>query len=153
MVAYKRLALQDEEEIFEAEDLFYEINRLTQKVVAPDEEENNKKDIKEKLERYKNIMVKKDKIIKEATEVTKTLKLSIATIKHDNAMMSEIQENDKITIEETKKEKEIQQKEITKLEKSNEAIKTELETTRDMNATLNKNNSTRNHKMSRVLML
>ena len=99
--------LQDQEEIFEAEDLFDEINLLTQKVVAPDEEEKNKKDIKEKLERYKNIMVKKDKIIKEATEVNKTLKLSIVTIKHDNAMMSEIQENDKITIEENNKDMEI----------------------------------------------
>ena len=86
-------------------------------------------------------MLKKDKIIKEATEVTKTLKLSIATIKHDNAMMSEIQENDKITMEENRIEKENQHKEITKLEKSNDLIKTELETTKDMNATLNKNNS------------
>ena len=86
-------------------------------------------------------MVKKDKIIKEVTEVTKTLKLSIATIKHDNVLMTEIQENDKITMEENRKEKEIQHKEITKLEKSNEVIKKELEATRDANATLNKDNS------------
>ena len=65
--------LQDEEEIFEADDLFDEINRLTQKVVEPEEEENNRKSIKEKLERYKNIMLKKDKIVKEVIEVTKTL--------------------------------------------------------------------------------
>ena len=65
--------LQDQEEIFEADDLFDEINRLTQKVVEPEEEENNRKSIKEKLERYKNIMLKKDKIVKEVIEVTKTL--------------------------------------------------------------------------------
>ena len=85
--------------------------------------------------------MKKDKIIKEVIEVTKTLKLSIATIKHDNNMMTEIQENDKITMEENTKEKESQHKEITKLEKANEAIKIELEETRETNATLNKDNS------------
>ena len=57
----------------EEQDLYDELERLATKMSDPDNVEETSREHKEKLLRYKNIMVKKSNIIKESGEKEKAL--------------------------------------------------------------------------------
>ena len=134
--------LQDEEEVLEAakkeQDLYDELHSLTMDTIDLENEADVRKVLKEKLERYKTIMIKKDKIITETLEVAKSMKTSIQAMKHDNAMMDEIQADYAEKAENDRNLKETLAKENAKLEKARDTISKELETTRNLNGSLNK---------------
>lgn len=50
------------------QDLYDELNKLTLNVIDPEKETEVREELKEKLGRYNNIMVKKNNIIKETNE-------------------------------------------------------------------------------------
>ena len=136
------LQLQEEEDLLEAakkeQDLYDELHQFTQNIIEPENEAEVRNALKEKLERYKTIMVKKDNIIKETVEAVKSQKLSISAVKHDAAMMAEIQDDHMVELAENRQEIENLNKENAKLIKSKDVLYVELETTRVENGSLNK---------------
>ena len=140
------LQMQGEEELLiEAakmeQDLYDELNSLTMNVIDPEKETEVREELKEKLGRYNNIMVKKNKIIKETNDMITSLKLSLAAVKHDAAMMTEIKENQVIELEEGRDERENLSKTNAKLERAIIDLVKELETVRVTNGAPNKDNS------------
>ena len=72
-----------------------------------------------KLIRYKNIMVKKSNIIKEAREREKALKLSVEAFKHDATLREQITVKQTKQLEEIYKEAEKNTKEVKRLQEVN----------------------------------
>ena len=90
-------ALQEDEEVMgeakEEQDLYDELDLITQNVIDPEKEKETRDDMKLKLTRYRNIMNKKNILIQEASEKVKALE-------HDAKMRSEVEERNKIQFEE-----------------------------------------------------
>ena len=99
--------------------------------------------MKLKLTRYKNIMEKKNKLIQEATDKVKALE-------HDIKMRSEVEERNKIQLEEKEAEKAILKSQLKKVEKerekSKDQYKVDLDLLREAVSELTKsNNELREH--------
>ena len=156
----------DEELLIEAakeeDDLYEAIKYITQNVIDPEKELEIRGNIQNKLERYKNIMMKKDKLIKTTMEKSKSLQLSVEAMKHDAAMRNQVEERANKRLEELLNENEtltkgiktqrarnkdvlindkLKKKENNKLTLENKGILIELENIRDINGKLNKDNS------------
>ena len=98
--------LQEEEEVLvmaakEEQELYIELDRLATKLIELDNVEETSGELREKLLRYKNIMVKKNNIIKESAEREKALKLSVEAFKHDATL------REQVTVKQTKQLEEI----------------------------------------------
>ena len=100
----------DEELLKEAikkkDDLYEAIEYITQNVIDPEKELETRGNIQDKLERYKNIMLKKDKVIKTTLEKSKCLQLSVEAMKHDAAMRNQVEERANKRLEELLNENE-----------------------------------------------
>ena len=110
------------------------LEKLTENAIAPEEEKETRDNIKEKLTRYKSIMIQKNNIIKSASEEIKSLKLSKEAYKHDSKMQEDILEQ--------------QKKDLDKIEKKNDKmnrdkvdVMRELDVLRESNGSLNKKNN------------
>ena len=136
------IQLQEEEDVMEAakeeQDLYDALDNITKDIIQPEKEAGVREDLKEKLERYKNIMVKKNHIIKENMDTLKRMKLNIEAVKHDAAMLTEIKERQSNRIAEAKEELNNISKKYAKTEKEKEAIIKDMETTKELNSSLNK---------------
>ena len=115
----------------EEEELYKALKKLTENVIAQEEEKETRENIKEKLTRYKSIMIKRDNIIKAASEEIKSLNLSKEAYKHDLKMQEDILEQ--------------QKKDLDKIEKKNDKmnrekvdVMRELDVIRESNGSLNK---------------
>ena len=121
-------AAREEEELYEA------LEKLTEDVIAPEEEKETRENIKEKLARYKSIMNKKNNIIKAASEEIKSLKLSKEAYKHDSKMQEDILEQQKRDLDKIEKKND-------KLNRDKVDVMRELEVLRESNGSLNKKNN------------
>ena len=143
---------QDEKDLYDALDI------ITQNVIEPAREAETREDIKEMLLRFKSIMSKKNKLIKEAAGNVRDLDKSTTALKHD----AEVIERQVIEIEELKNDNKIisntakvqrernkdvliadklKKREKDKLKKEKEVILKELETLRESNNSLNEENN------------
>ena len=113
-------ALQEEEDVLkeakEEQDLYEALDFITQNVINPDTEKDTRDTIKVKIERYKSIMHKKNKVIKEAMEKVKALE-------HDANCRTEIEDNQKIEIDEKDAENALLKSHLKKEEKEHEKSK------------------------------
>ena len=81
--------------------------------------EETNRDHKEKLLRYKNMMVKKSNIIKESGEKEKALKLTVEAFKHDATLREQISVKQTKQLEDIYKVAEKQTKEVKSLQEKN----------------------------------
>ena len=130
--------LQDEQGLIDVLDaaaeeaaIYEALEMLTQKDFDPNTDEVDKKNLKEKLERYRNISIKKTNLQKKTSEQVKQLEEQIGYLKADAILREEVIENSKTTLDE--KDKEIQdgnnqlKKTKEKLEKDKDALKKSLQ--------------------------
>ena len=122
-------ALQEDEEVMEEakeeQDLYDELDLITQNVIDPEKEKETRDDMKLKLTRYRNIMNKKNILIQEASEKVKALE-------HDAKMRSEVEERNKIQFEEKDAEKAILKSQVKKVEKEHEKSKAQYKVDLDL---------------------
>ena len=115
--------LDDENEVLEAakaeQDLYDEIFRLSQSAAIPGQEEESFQVIKDKLERFKIIMTKKDIRLKETIIDVKRLTNDLKVSKHNNELMKQVEER--------------QRKDLDAADKESEKIKGYLQTQRNRN--------------------
>ena len=115
--------LNEENEVLEEakaeQDLYDEIFRLSQTAATPGQEEESYGLIKEKLERFKIIMTKKDNLLEKTRNNVKELRNDLKLSKHNNDLMKEVEEN--------------QSKDLDVAEKENEKLKRDLKTQKDRN--------------------
>ena len=119
--------LQEEEDVLvqaakEEEDLYNDLDSIATKLMDIENVEETIREHKDKLVRYKNIMVKKNNIIKEAGEREKALKLSVKALKHDATMREQITVKQTKQLEEIYKEAEKKTKEIKRLQEVNRGL-------------------------------
>ena len=78
--------LNEEDEVLEdakiEQELYKEIFKITEHVIAPEKEEETREDIKNKMIRFKTIKEKKEKLYEEAREKLKTQEDLIKSLKH-----------------------------------------------------------------------
>ena len=148
--------LEEEKEVMEAaakeeQELFEALEEWTQNDINPDTEAEPKMYLKEKIERYKTVMIKKNKIIGFIQEKVKVLDTTTKALKHDYKLSEEIVEKqkkklddngikikkieadykkDKTTTDQLKKELNSLQDTVGKLTKSNSDLKIELSKTK-----------------------
>ena len=97
-------ALREAMESQEEEDIFKALEMLTQSDFDPEKDVENKRKSKEKLDRYRTIMMKKTDLQKQTGEKVKQLEEQIGYMKHDASLHNEVVENGKITLDEKDKE-------------------------------------------------
>ena len=119
--------LQEEEEVLvqaakEEEDLYIDLDRIATKLMDIENVEEKSGEHKEKLIRYKNIMLKKNNIIKEAGEREKALRLSVEAFKHDATLREQITVKQTKQLEEIYKEAEKNTKEVKRLQEVNRGL-------------------------------
>ena len=92
------------EEVQEEADIFEALETLTQSDFDAETDKENKQKLKEKLYRYRTIMMKKTELQKQTGEKVKQLKQELVYMKHDASLHDEVVENAKITLDEKDKE-------------------------------------------------
>ena len=156
--------LNDEDDLLELakedQDLYDELEVLINKAVDQDEEEGDKN--YEKVKRLKKILDKKDDIQREANELVKSLKTKLAAMKPEVEMSKEVEDNNRDQFEDLKTEFEevvkvvrtqrernkdiliagkLKKRETDKLKSEYKVLITELDSVRQTNSALNKENS------------
>ena len=122
--------LEREEDFMEAAkeeiEVFETLADLADTAFDPQTEQVKRGVMKEKLNRYKDIMTKKDRILKATVEEVKSLKLSTETLKHDISMSKQVENHKETLIIEKENELKAASTRVKNLEK-------ELKTTKEQN--------------------
>ena len=135
------------EEAMNEQELYEHIFKITETVIDPENEEETREDLKNKMLRFKTIKEKKEKLHEQSKEKVKILEENIKALKHECTLSSEVEEKQRKEIEDMSKEAEKTRKNLNvriqenaKLHNEKDAAVEEMNTLRETNGTLSKTN-------------
>ena len=102
----------------EAEDLYIALQLLSQSEFEPSKEKENKEEMKDKLSRFWDILQKKSVLQKQTSTKIVNLENTLQRLEHEVKLGSEVEENQKIEIEEKDHECKTLLKEVQSLKNS-----------------------------------